>query len=204
VVTKNVAAIVLAAGLSSRMGKCKALLPWGENRSVIEQILGQLQQTNLQDILVVTGAFAERVAEKVGALGIATIHNPDYATGEMLSSLKVGLLAQPETVAAVLIVLADQPRLQAAVVIQLVEACQGGKGEIVAPRYRGERGHPMLISRRFWDEILALPEGAAPRDVIQRHRDALYFVDVETESVLSDIDTPEDYERERQRAGLVK
>ena len=201
--TKSVVAIVLAAGLSSRMGQCKALLPWGEKRSVIEQILGQLQQTDLQDILVVTGNMAEQVTAKAGAMGIATVHNPDYATGEMLSSLKVGLLAQPETVSAALVVLADQPRLQPGVVHQLTDAYQQGKGEIVAPRYQGQRGHPMLISRRFWDEILALPAGGAPRDVIQRHRDTLYFVDVETDSVLADMDTPEDYERERRRAGLV-
>lgn len=186
------------------MGRCKALLPWDDNRSVIEQILGQLQQTNLHDILVVTGNLAEQVTAKVTAMGIATIHNPEYATGEMLSSLKVGLSVQMGTVSAVLVVLGDQPRLQSAVVRQLVDAYEHRKGEIVAPRYRGERGHPMLISRRYWDEILTLPEGGAPRDVIQQHRDTLYFVEVETDSVLSDIDTPEDYEQERQRAGLVK
>ena len=202
--TKNVVAIVLAAGLSSRMGKSKALLPWDDNRSVIEQILSELQQTNVQAILVVSGYLAEEVTAKVTAMGIATIHNPEYATGEMLSSLKAGLLAQPETVSGALVVLADQPRLQSEVMRQLVDAYEQGKGEIVAPRHQGERGHPMLISRQFWDAILALPQDGAPRDVIQQNRDKLYFVDVETDSVLSDIDTPEDYERERRRAGLVK
>jgi molybdenum cofactor cytidylyltransferase len=201
---KSVVAVVLAAGLSSRMGKSKALLPWDDNRSVIEQILSQIQQANLQDILVVTGYLAEQVTAKAAAMGVAAIHNPDYATGEMLSSLKVGLMAQPETVSAALVVLADQPRLQPEVIHQLTNAYEQGKGEIVAPRYQGERGHPMLISRQFWDEIVALPAGGAPRDVIQRHRDKLYFVDVETDSVLSDIDTPQDYERERRRAGLIK
>lgn len=200
--SKRVAAVVLAAGLSSRMGQSKALLPWGENQTVIEHILGQLQQIDLEHILVVTGHLAEQVKAKATAMGIAVVHNPHYATGEMLSSLKAGLLEQGETTAAVLVVLADQPRLQHNIVRQLVQAFEDGKGEIVAPRYRGERGHPMLISRRYWDEILALSAGGAPRDVIQKHRDQLYFVDVETDSVLSDIDTPEDYERERQRAGL--
>jgi len=199
-----VVGLVLAAGLSSRMGRCKALLPWDENRSVIEQILSQLQQTNLHDILVVTGNLAEQVTAKVTAMGIATVHNPEYATGEMLSSLKVGLSVQMETVSAVLVVLGDQPRLESSIVLQLLDAYEQGEGEIVAPRYRGERGHPMVISRRYWDEILALPEGSAPRDVIQQHRDKLYFVDVESDSVLSDIDTPEDYEMERKRAGLVE
>jgi len=202
-VSKIIAGIVLAAGLSSRMGQSKALLPWAGNRTVIEQILAQLQQAGLARIQVVTGHQAEEVAAKATAMGIATIHNPDYAAGEMLSSLKVGLLAQPEMVSAALVVLGDQPRLEAPIVVQILEAYATGKGEIIAPRYRGQRGHPMLISRRYWDEIVALPAGGAPRDVIRQHPDALYFVDVETDSVLSDIDTPEDYVRERQRAGLV-
>lgn len=200
----TVGAVVLAAGLSSRMGQSKALLPWDADRTVIEQILTQVAQVHLSHTVVVIGHLAEQVSAKAAALGIPTLHNPDYAAGEMLSSLKVGLRALPENITAVLVVLGDQPRLDPAVVRQMLEAYTLGEGEIIAPRYQGQRGHPMLISRRYWDEILALPADGAPRDVIQRHREALHFVDVETDSVLSDIDTPEDYARERQRAGLMR
>lgn len=199
--TQAIGGIVLAAGLSSRMGQSKPLLPWLNDKTVIEHILEQVQRTTLAQIVVVTGYGGEQVAAKALALGIRALANPDFAQGEMLSSLKVGLLAQPEFISAALVILGDQPRIEASIVQQIIDAYTLGKGEIVAPVYQGQRGHPMLISRRFWDEILALPAGGAPREVIQQHRDVLFRIDVETDSVLSDIDTPEDYARERQRAG---
>ena len=78
-----------------------------------------------------------------------------------------------------------------------------GKGEIVAPSYQMRRGHPILIDRRYWAEILALPDGGAPRDVINRYPDRAAFVNVDSDSVLRDVDTPEDYRDERGRAGLT-
>jgi molybdenum cofactor cytidylyltransferase len=77
-----------------------------------------------------------------------------------------------------------------------------GKGEIVAPSYQMRRGHPILIARRYWPELLALPDGGAPRDVINAHQDRINYVEVETDSVLGDVDTPQDYNQERWRAGL--
>jgi molybdenum cofactor cytidylyltransferase len=200
--TQHIGAVVLAAGLSSRMGRSKALLPWRENQTVIEQILAQLQQTSAAHILVVTGQDAAEVAARARALGVGSVYNPAYATGEMLSSLQAGLAALPENTTAALVVLGDQPRLEVAIVERILAAYAGGLGEIVAPRYGGQRGHPLLISRRYWGEMLALPPGGAPRDVIQRHPDALYILDVESDSVVTDIDTPEDYALERRRAGL--
>jgi molybdenum cofactor cytidylyltransferase len=202
--TKEIAGIVLAAGLSSRMGQSKPLMPWINHKTVIEHILAQVAQVHLAQITVVTGYCAEQVAARAAAMGSPVIYNPDYAHGEMLSSLKVGLLAQPNTVSAALVILGDQPRIEIPIVQQILDAYALDQGEIVAPVYRGERGHPILITRRFWDEIIALPSGGAPRDVIRQHRDVTHLIDVETDSVLSDIDTPEDYARERQRAELTE
>ncbi|MBC8100426.1 MAG: nucleotidyltransferase family protein [Armatimonadetes bacterium] len=200
--SSSVGAIVLAAGLSSRMGRSKALLPWSDNHTVIAHILTQLQQTDVAQVLVVTGAYADQVAAQAAVLGIDSVHNPEYATGEMLSSLKVGLRALPDTLTAALVVLGDQPRLEVSVVQQLLEALTQHNAGIVAPRYQGQRGHPMLISRHYWDDLLALPPGGAPRDVIQRHQTAVVWVDVDSDSVLSDMDTPEAYAAERLKAGL--
>jgi molybdenum cofactor cytidylyltransferase len=198
----NVGAIVLAAGMSSRMGRSKPLLPWADGKSVIEHILQQLQQVRLARITVVTGYRAEDVSAQAQAMGVQTTHNPNYAEGEMLSSLQAGLAAQPDGIAAALVVLGDQPRLEVSVIERILSAYEQGRGEIVAPYFQGQRGHPLLISRRYWDEMMALPPGAAPRDVIQKHRQVLHLIDVESDSVLSDIDTAEDYARERRLAGL--
>lgn len=199
-VQRRVGAVILAAGLSSRMGQPKVLLPWA-NGTILEHILRQLVLARVREMVVVTGHEAERVAEAAGRFDAKVAHNRGYAQGEMLSSLQTGLRALPASVSAALIVLGDQPRLQPGVVSALVTAYAEGKGSIIAPSYLHRRGHPLLIDRRYWPELLALTEGA-PRDVINRHAGEIHYVNVNTDSVLRDVDTPDDYEEERRRAGL--
>jgi len=98
--------------------------------------------------------------------------------------------------------LGDQPSLQARTIHQVLTAYAEGQGEIVAPSYQMRRGHPILIDRRYWSEILALPAEGAPRDVIERHKDRIAYVNVHSDSILRDVDTPEAYRDERRRAGL--
>ena len=119
----------------------------------------------------------------------------------MISSVRVGLAALPDTTAGALVVLGDQPMLSGRVVGQVLAAYAEGRGTIVAPVYRGQRGHPVLFDRRYWPELLTLEHGA-PRDVIRRYPQALALVEVDTDSILIDIDTPEQYRRARLMAGL--
>jgi molybdenum cofactor cytidylyltransferase len=132
---------------------------------------------------------------------VQIVFNPNYAQGEMLSSLQVGLRMLDASISACLVVLGDQPTLESRVINRILTAYAEGKGEIVAPAYRGERGNPVLIGQRFWPELLALESGA-PRDVIRRHPEELAVIEVDTDSILRDIDTPEQYQRERRLAGL--
>lgn len=199
-VQRRVGAVVLAAGLSSRMGQSKVLLPW-EHGTILEHILHQLVLARVRELVVVTGHRADDVAHAAATYEAAAAYNPDYARGEMLSSLQTGLRALPDHISAALIVLGDQPRLQPAVVSALTAAYAEGKGDIIAPSFQHRRGHPMLIDRRYWPELLALTDGA-PRDVINRHADRIHYVNVNTDSVLRDVDTPDDYDEERRRAGL--
>ena len=198
-VQRPVGAVVLAAGLSSRMGQHKVLLPWTDGKTILEHILEQLILARVEHIVVVTGRDAGRVRAIAEAYDVQTAFNPDYATGEMLSSLQVGLRALPDRVAAALAVLGDQPTIQPRVVQQVLMAYAEGKGDIVAPSYQMRRGHPILIDRRYWREIFDLPPGGAPRDVINAHADRIAYVNVNTDSVLRDVDTPQDYEAERSR-----
>jgi molybdenum cofactor cytidylyltransferase len=101
-----------------------------------------------------------------------------------------------------MIVLGDQPRIQPRIVNQVMMAYAEGQGKIVAPSYQMRRGHPILIDRRFWAEILSLPDDGAPRDVINKYSDQIAYINVDTDSVLRDVDTLEDYNQERWRAGL--
>ncbi len=201
-VQRRVGAVVLAAGLSRRMGQPKVLLPWSDRKTILEHILEQLVLARVPHIVVVTGHRADEVESRAARLGVPTVRNPDFAAGEMLSSLKVGLQALPAQVSAALVVLGDQPRIQPRVIADVLTAYAEGAGHIVAPSYQMRRGHPILIDRRYWPEILSLPPGGAPRDVINRHSDQVAYVNVDTDSVLRDVDTPEDYQQERRRAGL--
>ncbi len=199
-VQRTVGAVVMAAGMSRRMGDMKVLLPWSEGRTILEHILHQLALARVDPVVVVTGNRADDVGALAERSGALIAHNPEYETAEMLSSLQVGLRALPTHVSAALIVLGDQPRIQPRVVDQVVMAYAEGQGDIVAPSYQMRRGHPILIDRRYWQEIYDLPKSGAPRDVINRH--PVTHITVETDSVLRDVDTPDDYREERGRAGL--
>jgi molybdenum cofactor cytidylyltransferase len=201
-VQRPIGAIVLAAGMSRRMGKSKVLLPWTKRKTIIEHIIEQLILSRIDHITVVTGYRGDEVGALAEKMGVHVIHNPFYETGEMLSSLKVGLQAMPAQMAAALIVLGDQPRLQPRVMGQVLMTYAEGQGDIVAPSYQMRRGHPILIARRYWPELVALPEGGAPRDVINNYQDHIAYVNVDTDSILGDVDTLQDYNQERWRAGL--
>ncbi|HVO42767.1 MAG TPA: selenium cofactor biosynthesis protein YqeC [Aggregatilineales bacterium] len=198
---RRVAAIVLAGGLSSRMGQSKVLLPW-DGRPIIQVILDRLKRSRLDDIVVVTGHLADQVRAAVVNEPARIAHNPGYREGDMLSSLQAGLRALRPEISACLIVLGDQPQIDPRVISEVLTAYAEGRGSIVAPSYQKRRGHPILIDRLYWPELLDLPPGAAPRDVINAHAEAVGYVNVSTDSILRDIDTPQEYRQERRRAGL--
>src|SRR5690606_30492249 len=161
----------------------------------------RLLSFRFSEILVVTGHQGDEVQRALAHLPVSFVENPDYARGEMISSLQVGLRGLADTTSGALVVLGDQPTLDGRVIGQVLSAYAEGRGSIVAPVYRGERGHPVLFDQRHWADLLAL-EGGAPRDVIRRTPEALALVNVSSESILTDIDTPEQYRRARFLAGL--
>lgn len=190
-----ITAIVPAAGLSSRMGGAtpKPLLPWGQ-RTVIEQVVATLLTAGLDDVMVITGHRREAIEATLAGYPVRCVANPAYASGEMLSSIQVGLAALPAQCSGALLALADQPQMLAPVVGQVLAAFRdGGAQEIVIPSYRMRRGHPILLPRWLWPDVLALPAGATLRAVLARHDRAIRYVVVDTPAVLADLDTPEQY-----------
>lgn len=201
-VRRPVGAIVLAAGMSTRMGEPKMLLPWTEKRTIIEHVIEQALNSRVDHIVTVTGHQSKQIKTVVEPLGVDVVYNRGYKTGEMLSSIKAGLRAMPENVAAALIMLGDQPRVQPKVIYQVMMAYAEGRGEIIAPSFEMRRGHPILISRRYWAEILNLRRHQSLRDVLNAHSEEITYINVNTDSVLRDVDTRDDYAEERWRAGL--
>jgi molybdenum cofactor cytidylyltransferase len=193
-----VSAVVLAAGLSRRMGTNKLLLPFGE-RTILAQVISVLQSCPLGEIVAVTGHEHEKVEEMLGRYpgrtgsGFRFVYNPDYATGEMLSSIQAGLVAMREALHcdAALIVLGDQPHIERRIVEQVIAAHK--PGTVVIPSFSQHGGHPILIDRACWAEVLTLLPSANLREVLRAHADWLRYISVDSESILRDMDTPEDY-----------
>lgn len=193
-----ITALVLAAGQGRRFGKTKQIMAWGET-TILGQTISQLKQSDVDEIIVITGYDAAAVTVIASTYHVSTLHNPAYATGEILSSLKVGVQGLQAEVAAALIVLADQPLIPSSVINQLITVFKSGAGHLIAPVYQGQRGNPVLIGRSFFAELLTLPPDAAPRLLLQRHPDQIVLVEVGTEAILLDIDSEEAYERLRPR-----
>lgn len=191
-----IAAVVLAAGSSSRMGTPKMALPWGES-TVIGHVVGVLLQAGIDEPLVVTGGDRQQVEACLKDLPVRLVFNPRFAEGDMISSFQAGLASLPPSVDAALFVLGDQPQVQVKVVKALLRAYQESPALIVVPSYRMRRGHPWVIGRPLWDEIMRLEPPGTLRQVLQAHSSQIHYLVLETDTILRDLDTPSDYERER-------
>jgi molybdenum cofactor cytidylyltransferase len=185
----RLAAVVLAAGRSSRMGANKLLLKVGDRR-VIDHILFSLKP---YETIVVLGHRPDDVKPIVEASGAETVHNPDYDEG-MATSFQAGLRALDPDVEAVFMVLSDTFGVDH----ELLEEMKGvliddQEALIVSPVYEGRRGHPVLFRRPLFDEFLGLGEDETMRDVVNRHENRHRYVEADIWCTV-DLDTPEDYE----------
>jgi molybdenum cofactor cytidylyltransferase len=189
-----ISAIILAAGQSRRMGQPKMLLPWGKS-TVIEQVITVFLGAGIEDVLVVTGGMRELVETVIEPYPVQKVYNSKYEAGEMLSSLQLGLRALPNRVQATLIGLGDQPQVQERTVRLVCEAYQKNQSRVVVPSFQMRRGHPWLVARSLWHEILVLNSPDSPRDFLNRHAADIDYVEVETSSIITDLDTPEDYQK---------
>jgi molybdenum cofactor cytidylyltransferase len=113
----------------------------------------------------------------------------------MLSSIQCALEAMPDQAQAVLIGLGDQPQVQERTVQLICEEYQGSKSRLIVPSFQMRRGHPWLVARPLWNKILALKPPESPRDFLTRHANEIHYVNMNTQSVLADLDTPEDYKK---------
>ena len=190
-----IGAVVLAAGRSQRMGRPKMTLPWGET-TVIGQVVRVLLASGVEDVKVVTGGAREAVDIALTDLPVKTFHNPDYANGEMARTLQVGLSAFGDDIQAALVVLGDQPQIEQAVVKLVVLAYEQGN-RLVVPSYQMRRGHPWLVAREMWNELLQLQSPKTLRNFMQRHASDIHYLSVDTPSIIQDLDTPADYQRYR-------
>ena len=189
-----ICAIVLAAGSSRRMGAQKLLLPFG-GKTVISHIIDQLLASTLNEVFVVVGNQAERVREALSNRSVSIVTNSHYESG-MLSSVRCGLRSLPELCRAVLVTLGDQPSITPELIDQMIRSFTATEKRILVPLYNDTRGHPILFSIDFRDDILGHYDDVGLRGLLHAYPDDVFELTVSTASILSDMDCPEDYRRE--------
>ena len=189
-----ICAVVLAAGLSRRMGVQKLLLPFG-GKTVIAHIVDQLLVSTVDEVYVVAGHQAENIRAELSGRAVSIVNNPNYKTG-MLSSVRCGLQHLSEDCRAVMAVLGDQPSITAGLIGLMLQSFAATEKNILVPLHNTKRGHPILFSSSYRDEILTHYDNVGLRGLLYNHPDDVFELDVPTSSVLRDMDYPEDYRRE--------
>jgi len=148
----------------------------------------------VDEILIVLGHRSGAIAPTLSELGVRVVVNDAYREG-MLSSVRAGVHAADPDAEWLLLALGDQPTLRPETVERLLAEAEAGDAGLVVPSYERRRGHPLLIHRRYREEIDALSGETGLRELFQRHPQAIRHVEVESQTVLQDMDTPEEYRR---------
>jgi molybdenum cofactor cytidylyltransferase len=197
----RVAAVVLAAGSSTRMGAVNKLLADIDGVPMLRRVVAMLRDPRLAERIVVTGAEADAVRAVLAGLDVRFSHNAAYDEG-IASSIRTGVAALPPDVDGALIVLGDMPRVAAADVALLLDAFDPDAGRsICVPVRAGRRGNPVLWAARWFPELQALPGDAGGRRLFDRLAAHVCEVAVAGDGVLLDVDTPAALRDARQPGG---
>jgi molybdenum cofactor cytidylyltransferase len=186
----EVAAILLAAGRSERMGAAKQLLPFGE-KTVVETCIDYLREAGIRDIVVVLGHHAEKTRNQLRSTSVSFAVNPDPAS-EMNVSISCGVSALSLKAKATIIALVDQPAIPAEVVVTLCSEWSRG-ARLVVPTWKDRGGHPVLVDLSFREQLLSLDPGRGLKKLFDEHRTEVLRVAVDSPYVARDMDTWDDY-----------
>lgn len=182
-----IAAIILAAGDSRRMGSPKALLEF-RGETFAERLV-RIFSGFCDPVVMVLGRHADAIRARVHS---TTIVNPDPDRGQ-LSSLQTALAALPEALEAFFFIPVDCPAIEANTIATLIREFRTAPAPFVIPRYGGRRGHPVCVAGWLAQEFLAMPPTAETRAVVNRHESAIRYLDLDDPGVLIDVDDPEAY-----------
>ena len=185
-----ITAVILAAGTSSRLGRPKQLLQFGD-RTVIEHIVDRVLSTSAERVIVVLGHAAEEIGKTLGDRAVETVINPDYRTGQA-SSLTAGIRAAGDS-EAIVVLLGDQPGISSIAVENVIAEWRKSGKPIVMSRYGSNRSHPILFDRSVYLELLEIRGDQGARDVIRRDPTRVTTADSGSPDLPPDIDTESAY-----------
>lgn len=187
-------AIILAAGESKRMGSAKMLLPF-RGVTIIEKVIENVAASDVGKSLIVLGCYKDQILKVIGKYPVIHCFNAYYKHG-MLSSVRCGVASLPDDFSAVLVFPGDMPVIEAPLINLVIKAYRDTARGIIIPAYMGRRGHPILIDRKYRDEIMSLDDTAGLRALAVNHTDDLLVIGTDNPLILKDIDTEEDYKNE--------
>ena len=185
----KIAAIVLAAGRSTRMGDDNKLLLTFNDKTMVNYVVEQLSESGACGIYVVTGNEVEAVKKSISAQ-VTYVHNSEFFHG-LSTSVKAGIDALPNDADGVMICLGDMPYITTKNYDDLMDAFEVGK--IIVPTCDGNQGNPLIFAREFFDDFEHLEGDKGAKSLLKKHPDAVKEVDLKTEAIFRDIDTPEEY-----------
>ena len=190
---KRVAAIVLAAGRSTRMGAVNKLIAQIGGKPLVRIAAEQALASAAGPVIVVTGHQRDKVEAALQGLNVHLVHNTDYAEG-LGTSLRVGIAAVPDEVDGAIVCLGDMPQVDAGLIDTLLDAFDPESGAlIVVPTIEGRRGNPVVWARRFFPDLMSIGGDFGARYLIGNYAEAVVEVPVAGEAALTDVDTPESF-----------
>jgi molybdenum cofactor cytidylyltransferase len=189
----KIAAVVLAAGRSSRMAPCNKLLELVEGKPVIAYAVSAALESGAEPVIVVTGFEAERIVEALRGLKVAVAHNFDNERG-LSASLRTGLKALPPNTDGALIILGDMPEIQSGDLKALSGAFTDNQ-TICVPVRHGRRGNPVLWGAHYFPEMVGLTGAVGAKPLMAKFSEHVIEVPVESDGIFADVDTPSDLAR---------
>ena len=189
----RIGAVILAAGMSSRMGEAKQLLRLGNN-TLLGHAVENVRGSRVDEIVLVLGHEADMIKERVEIENLKIVINENYRQG-IGSSLRVGLSALSSGIDAALIVLADQPFVRPATLDRLIDQYEESKAQIAIPTYRGFRGNPVLLDHSVFSEVMALNGDIGCRAIFGNHLEGIVKAPVEDVGILLDLDSKDDFQK---------
>jgi molybdenum cofactor cytidylyltransferase len=188
---KRIAAVVLAAGRSTRMGGPNKLLAEIARRPLVRIAAEAALASGAKPVIVVAGHQRDQVEQALTGLPVRVVHNPNFADG-LGTSLKAGIAAVPPESDGAIVLLGDMPQVDARLIDRLIAAFDSDRGAlVVVPTFEGKRGNPVLWSRRFFPDLMGIEGDVGARHLIGRYGEAVVEVPVDGKGALTDIDTPE-------------
>jgi molybdenum cofactor cytidylyltransferase len=188
---RNVAAVILAAGRSTRMGGPNKMLAELGGKPMVRIVTEQVLASKASSVTVVTGHQAAEVEKALAGLKVKFVRNPDFAAG-LAGSVRTGIAAVPENADGAVVCLGDMPLIDAKLIDRLIEALAPDRGHLIAvPVSDNRRGNPVLWSRRFFPDLTAIEGDVGARHLIGRYSEAVVEVPLAGKAALVDVDTPE-------------